>query len=352
MMFSFFKEINGVCVCVALVLVLIAAMFLALAVGTVKIPLEQIYVAVISQLQSGGSLDNALQGSVHDIIWQLRLPRIVLAAAVGAGLASSGVIMQAIVKNPLADPYILGISSGASLGATAAILLGIGAGLGENFIGLAAFAGAFAISLLVLFISNLGGRSNSVKLLLAGMALSAVCSAFSSFIVYFANNKEGMQTIAYWMMGSFSGAKWDNLIVIVPIVIVAVLFFWSQSRILNLMLLGDESALTLGTDLHIYRQFYLLISSIIVGFVVYAAGTVGFVGLIVPHVIRMLVGTDHKMLVPVTALAGAIFLVVADTLCRILIPGAELPIGILVAMIGAPCFVYLMVKRTYGFGGN
>lgn len=351
-MFSVFKQINGLCVCVALVLVLIAAMFLALAVGTVKIPMEQIYAAVISQLQSGTSLDGALKGSVHDIVWQLRLPRIVLAAAVGAGLASSGVIMQAIVKNPLADPYILGISSGASLGATAAILLGIGAFMGENFIGLAAFAGAFAISLLVLFISNLGGRSNSVKLLLAGMALSAVCSAFSSFIVYFANNKEGMQTIAYWMMGSFSGAKWDNLIVIVPIVIVAVLFFWSQSRILNLMLLGDESALTLGTDLHVYRQFYLLISSIIVGFVVYAAGTVGFVGLIVPHVIRMLVGTDHKRLVPVTALAGAFFLVVADTLCRILIPGAELPIGILVAMIGAPCFVYLMVKRTYGFGGN
>lgn len=351
-MFSVFKQINGLCVCVALVLVLIAAMFLALAVGTVKIPMEQIYAAVISQLQSGTSLDGALKGSVHDIVWQLRLPRIVLAAAVGAGLASSGVIMQAIVKNPLADPYILGISSGASLGATAAILLGIGAFMGENFIGLAAFAGAFAISLLVLFISNLGGRSNSVKLLLAGMALSAVCSAFSRFIVYFANNKEGMQTIAYWMMGSFSGAKWDNLVVIVPIVVVAVLFFWSQSRILNLMLLGDESALTLGTDLHVYRQFYLLISSIIVGFVVYAAGTVGFVGLIVPHVIRMLVGTDHKKLIPVTALAGANFLVVADTLCRILIPGAELPIGILVAMIGAPCFVYLMVKRTYGFGGN
>ena len=160
-MFSVFKQINGLCVCVALVLVLIAAMFLALAVGTVKIPMEQIYAAVISQLQSGTSLDGALKGSVHDIVWQLRLPRIVLAAAVGAGLASSGVIMQAIVKNPLADPYILGISSGASLGATAAIFLGIGAFMGENFIGLAAFTGAFAISLLVLFISNLGGRSNS-----------------------------------------------------------------------------------------------------------------------------------------------------------------------------------------------
>ena len=260
--------------------------------------------------------------------------------------------MQAIVKNPLADPYILGISSGASLGATAAILLGIGMTLGENFVGIAAFIGAFCISLAVLFISNLGGRSNSMKLLLAGMALSAVCSAFSSFIVYLANNKEGMQTIAYWMMGSFAGAKWDNLTVIVPIVILAVLFFWSQSRILNLMLLGDEAAVTLGTDLHIYRQVYLLISSLIVGFVVYSAGMIGFVGLIVPHVVRMLIGTDHKKLIPVTALVGAVFLVIADGLCRIIIPRTELPIGILISLIGAPCFVYLMIKRTYGFGGN
>ena len=332
--------------------VLIAAMFLALSVGTVQIPLEEISAAIISQLQSGDSLDNALKGSVHDIIWQLRLPRIVLAAAVGAGLASSGVIMQAIVKNPLADPYILGISSGASLGATAAILLGIGVALGENFVGIAAFIGAFAMSLGVLFISNLGGRSNSIKLLLGGMALSAVCGAFSSFIVYFANNKEGMQSIAYWMMGSFAGAKWENLMIIAPIVILAVLFLWTQSRMLNLMLLGDESALTLGTDLHIYRQVYLLVSSLIVGFVVYSAGMIGFVGLVVPHVIRMLVGTDHKKLIPVAALTGAIFLVVADGLCRIIIPRTELPIGILISIIGAPCFVYLMIKKTYGFGGN
>ena len=351
-MLNFFKQIEGIYVSVFLLLVLIVVMFLALAVGTVKIPLEQIYAAIVNQLQSGTSLDGALKGSVHDIVWQLRLPRIVLAAAVGAGLASSGVIMQAIVKNPLADPYILGISSGASLGATAAILLGIGAFMGENFIGLAAFAGAFAISLLVLFISNLGGRSNSVKLLLAGMALSAVCSAFSSFIVYFANNKEGMQTIAYWMMGSFAGAKWETLAVIGPIVVLAVMFFWTQSRMLNLMLLGDESALTLGTDLHIYRQIYLLVSSLIVGFVVYAAGMVGFVGLVVPHVIRMLVGTDHKKLIPVSALTGAVFLVIADGLCRVIIPRTELPIGILISLIGAPCFVYLMIKKTYGFGGN
>ena len=346
------KEISVALVMLLLAVLLVLAFLWALSIGTVKLSFVQIYEGIVNQFTSGMAIETAGQGPVHDIIWLLRLPRLVLAALVGMGLSVCGVIMQAVVKNPLADPYILGISSGASLGATAAILLGIGVALGENFVGIAAFIGAFAMSLGVLFISNLGGRSNSVKLLLGGMALSAVCGAFSSFIVYFANNKEGMQSIAYWMMGSFAGAKWENLMIIAPIVILAVLFLWTQSRMLNLMLLGDESALTLGTDLHIYRQIYLLVSSLIVGFVVYSAGMIGFVGLVVPHVIRMLVGTDHKKLIPVAALTGAIFLVVADGLCRIIIPRTELPIGILISLIGAPCFVYLMIKKTYGFGGN
>ena len=346
------KEISVALVMLLLAVLLVLAFLWALSIGTVKLSFVQIYEGIVNQFTSGMAIATAGQGPVHDIIWLLRLPRLVLAALVGMGLSVCGVIMQAVVKNPLADPYILGISSGASLGATAAILLGIGVALGENFVGIAAFIGAFAMSLGVLFISNLGGRSNSIKLLLGGMALSAVCGAFSSFIVYFANNKEGMQSIAYWMMGSFAGAKWETLAVIGPIVLLAVLFLWTQSRMLNLMLLGDESALTLGTDLHIYRQIYLLVSSLIVGFVVYAAGMIGFVGLVVPHVIRMLVGTDHKRLIPVAALTGAIFLVVADGLCRVIIPRTELPIGILISLIGAPCFVYLMIKKTYGFGGN
>ena len=346
------KEISVALVMLLLAVLLVLAFLWALSIGTVKLSFVQIYEGIVNQFTSGMAIETAGQGPVHDIIWLLRLPRLVLAALVGMGLSVCGVIMQAVVKNPLADPYILGISSGASLGATAAILLGIGVALGENFVGIAAFIGAFAMSLGVLFISNLGGRSNSIKLLLGGMALSAVCGAFSSFIVYFANNKEGMQSIAYWMMGSFAGAKWETLAVIGPIVLLAVLFLWTQSRMLNLMLLGDESALTLGTDLHIYRQIYLLVSSLIVGFVVYSAGMIGFVGLVVPHVIRMLVGTDHKKLIPVAALTGAVFLVIADGLCRVIIPRTELPIGILISLIGAPCFVYLMIKKTYGFGGN
>ena len=189
------KEIGFAAFLLLLAVLLVLSLFWALSIGTVKLPAGDIYDAVLHQFTSGLPIEATGQGPVHDIVWLLRLPRLILAALVGAGLASCGVIMQAIVKNPLADPYILGISSGASLGATSAILLGVGAALGPNFVGIAAFIGAFVISLAVLFISNLGGRSNSMKLLLAGMALSAVCGAFSSFIVYFANNKEGMQTI-------------------------------------------------------------------------------------------------------------------------------------------------------------
>ena len=335
---------------IQLVIILLISMAGALTIGTVSLSVGDVVSAVYDSLRSSVPIDAPGQGPLHDIVWLLRMPRILMAACIGAGLATSGVIMQAIVKNPLADPYILGVSSGASLGATAAILLGIGVSLGENFVGISAFIGAFAISLAIVFIANMGGRANAVKLLLAGMALSAVCSAFSSFIVYFANDKDGIQSITYWLMGSMAGAKWSTLQVMIPMSIIIPLFFYTQSKILNLMLLGDDTAVTLGVDLHRYRQVYLLVSALLVGFAVYAAGMIGFVGLIVPHVSRMLVGADHRRLLPIAALSGAIFLVWADVLCRIIIPQTELPIGILISMIGAPCFIYLMVKRTYGFG--
>ena len=344
------KDWRHAVILLELFLILLVSMAGALTIGTVSLSVGDVVSAVYDSLRSSVPIDAPGQGPLHDIVWLLRMPRILMAACIGAGLATSGVIMQAIVKNPLADPYILGVSSGASLGATAAILLGVGVSLGENFVGIAAFIGAFAISLAIVFIANMGGRANAVKLLLAGMALSAVCSAFASFIVYFANDKDGIQSITYWLMGSMAGAKWSTLQVMIPMSIVIPLFFYTQSKILNLMLLGDDTAITLGVDLHRYRQTYLLVSALLVGFAVYAAGMIGFVGLIVPHVSRMLVGADHRRLLPIAALSGAIFLVWADVLCRIIIPQTELPIGILISMIGAPCFIYLMVKRTYGFG--
>ncbi len=338
-------------VCILLLGLLVLSVLVAVTFGTVRIPLTQVYQVILHELFGIGP-DTLGSGAVHDVVWLIRLPRLILAVVVGMGLAVCGVVMQAIVKNPLADPYILGVSSGASLGATVAIMLGVGAFLGSASIGICAFVGAFGISLLVLVLSNIGGRSNSIKLLLAGMALSSVCSAFSSFVVYFANDKEGMQTLTYWLMGSLAGAKWSSLAFIFPIVAVSVLFFWTQYRSLNLMLLGDEVSITLGTDLHRRRQGYLLLTSLVIGFIVYASGMIGFVGLIVPHLVRMLFGTDHRKLIPLSALTGAIFLVWADVLCRVILPNTELPIGILISMVGGPCFIVLMTRKKYGFGGG
>lgn len=340
---------QGLFICLSLLL--LVSIFVAVSMGSVPIEIQKVVKLVGLGVLGKENLvpdDHKLA----DIIWLLRLPRVILAICVGAGLAVCGVVMQAIVKNPLADPYILGVSSGASLGATAAILIGVGTVFGENFVGVVAALGALLVSLLVLFLANCGGRANSMKLLLAGMAISAVCTAFSSFIIYIASDKDGMQTISYWLMGSLAGAKWQTLLVMFPLLLGSIGFFYSQSRVLNLMLVGDEVAITLGMDLHRYRQIYLLISALMIGFIVYASGMIGFVGLIIPHVIRMFVGTDHKLLLPFSAVVGAIFLIWADILCRIIIPRAELPIGVLIAFIGAPCFVYLMVKKSYGFGGS
>lgn len=268
------------------------------------------------------------------------------------GLGVSGLIMQAVVKNPLVDPYILGVSSGAYLGATIAIMLGIGTFLGPNYVGIFAFLGAFIISLLVMLMANVNGKANSTKLILSGMALSSLCSAFSSFIIYMVDDKERIRSITNWMMGSLAGAKWETISFIFPIILLGTIFFVSQYRTLNLMLLGDEVSITLGKNLHRYRQVYLLVSSLIIGLIVYSSGIIGFVGLIIPHIVRIIFGTDHKKIVPITALAGSIFLIWADVLSRIIIPGSELPIGILISMIGTPIFIYLMVSKSYGFGGG
>ena len=321
---------NGIFFC-GLMLILLLISIWAISIGTVQLNLIDIQKALMYIFNPNFSLTESGHGIENDIIWLIRIPRILLVILAGAGLAISGVVMQAIVQNPLADPYILGVSSGASLGATIAIFFNVGIYWGSNFVGIMAFLGALMISALVLFVANLGGRTNSMKLLLSGISLSAVCSAFSSFIVYFADDKDGIKTVIYWMMGSFAGTRWENL---------------------NLMLLGDETAITLGTDLAKYRYVFLLGSALLVAMVVFSAGMIGFVGLIVPHIVRMLIGTEHRILLPFCAITGAIFLLIADSLCRTLLPATEIPIGILISLIGAPCFVYLMIKKTYGFGGN
>ncbi|MSS64140.1 FecCD family ABC transporter permease [Velocimicrobium porci] len=337
---------------VGLFIGLLATVLAAVTFGNADISLKQVYSVIGYELFHMEQFSDYASGAVHDVVWLIRFPRVILGMAVGMGLAVCGVVMQAVVKNPLADPYILGVSSGASLGATLAILLGFGAMFGSNSVGVMAFIGAVATSFAVLFISNLGGRANAGKLILAGMAISSVCSAFSSFLLYIENDKNGIEAVTYWTMGSLGGAKWENVIVIVPIIFVGTIIFWTQFRNLNLLLLGDEVSITLGTDLHKIRLIYMMLASFMVGFAVYCAGMIGFVGLIIPHAVRMLFGTDHKRLIPLCALLGAIFLMWSDVICRIILRNAEMPIGIFVSLIGAPCFIYLMIHKSYGFGGT
>ena len=338
-------------VVLTLLVILVGSIMISVTLGSAKISVSEVYKVLGYKLLGIKAYSEYSSGPMHDVVWVSRFPRVVLAIAIGMSLSISGVVMQAIVKNPLADPYILGISSGASLGATFAIMLGFGAVLGGNFVGVMAFIGALLVSFGVLLLANIKGSATSSKLILAGMALSAVCSSFSNFIIYIANDKTGMQSVTYWLLGSLAGAKWETDIIILPIVIIACLFFWSRYRVLNLMLLGDDVSITLGTDLHKPRHIYLIITSIMIGLSVYCAGVIGFVGLIIPHAVRMIFGTDHKKLIPISALVGSIFMIFADALSRIIIPNSEIPIGILISMVGAPVFIYLMVKKSYGFGG-
>ena len=245
----------------SLIAFLVVSMLISLSMGSVDIPIKTICDIIYSNILQKPIAES--NQAISDVIWLIRFPRIFLAVAVGAGLSIAGVVMQAIVRNPLADPYILGVSSGASLGATAAVMLGVGTAFGSSYVGVSAFIGAIITSFLVLMLANVRGKATTTKLLLAGMAISSVCSALSNFIMYFVNDKNDTQSIVYWLMGSLTGAKWEHVAVILPVTIIAVIFFSSQSKILNLMLLGDETAITLGINLSTLRKIYIVIISVI-----------------------------------------------------------------------------------------
>ncbi|KQO10741.1 FecCD family ABC transporter permease [Paenibacillus sp. Leaf72] len=336
--------------------VIVVSIGVAVSIGQVKIPLGDSYRILLYkllgiQLGDGSAMETS---SFVDILWQIRFPRVLMALFIGAGLTMCGTVMQAAVQNPLADPYILGISSGASLGATFAILIGFGAGglLGQTGVAFWAFTGALGASLLVFILAGIGGKMTSVKLVLSGMVINALCTAFANFIIYIANNAVGIKTVTFWTMGSLASAKWDKLPLISLVVVGAALFFLFQSRILNTMLLGDDTAVTLGVDLAVFRKIYLLLAALITGVIVASCGMIGFVGLIIPHMVRGLVGSDHRRLMPASILVGAIFLIWTDVIARTIIPSVELPIGIITAMIGAPLFMYMLVKKGYAFGGK
>ena len=274
------------------------------------------------------------------------MPRVLLGAFAGMALAMVGVIMQATIQNPLGDPYILGLSSGASLGATFSILIGFSGVLSSFGAPLGAFLGALMASIFVYFLAKIGGRITPFKMILAGMVISSICSSLTSLIIFLSKDNEGIRTVNFWMMGSLAGAQWSNIVLPIAISVIPLIYFFTQYRNLNLMVLGDETSITLGLNIEKHRKIYMILSSLITGVIVSVCGTIGFVGIMIPHIVRLIFGTDHKTLLPFSALVGAIFLIWADVIARCAITNMELPIGIITSVIGAPFLLWLMVKGT------
>lgn len=331
------RDISPAPVLLTLCAALLVAVIAGIAFGAVAVAPGDIFSAV------GRAITGRSSGLADTLIVGVRLPRVLLAAVVGASLAGAGAIYQALFRNPLADPYILGVSSGAGLGAMLALVATAGAtGLRYGAVPLAAFAGALITMLVVTRLASWRGRLDTASLLLAGVALSYTLAALTSFVMVFA--REQMASVVFWMMGGLGSASWPYLAMVAPMFLVGAAFSLTVTRELNLMLLGDERAGHLGLDAKRFKMVVLAVASLLTAAAVAVAGLIGFVGLMVPHMVRLVIGPDHRVLLPASFLGGAIVLVVADLLARVVIAPIELPVGIVTALLGGPFFVWLLVR--------
>ena len=334
-------------------LLLAGSMIAAISIGSTDIPMSEVFGILSDQLFFGGRslASGQWQMSHFQIIWNIRLPRVLFGALCGAGLSMCGVCMQALVLNPIADPYILGISSGASAGAAAALLAPLPLFSGQYQTAAAAFAGALLSACLVYVMARAagGGRIQPVSMLLSGTAVNAVMSAVTSFLIFLAKSPESIAAVYNWQMGSIAAAQWRTLPLPACAVTVGLILFTACGSRFNMMMMGDEDATAMGLSVRRFRTLMFLLCSVVVASLVSVTGIIGFVGLVVPHVSRMLTKTsDSRLILPVSALTGAIYLVWADALARNAFGAAELPLGIITAFIGAPFFLYLMIHKGYG----
>lgn len=275
------------------------------------------------------------------IFWQLRLPRVLLSVVVGAVLSVCGAAYQSIFRNPLTDPYVLGVSSGASLGAAVAILVGLEAYLWG--VGGCALVAALLTVLLIYKIASIGNRMHTTTLLLTGVCLTLLISAVISFLMVL--NHEKMDSIIFWTMGSFGSATWTDVVIVAPVAVVGVGVVLYYSRDLNLLLAGSEAARSMGVEVERVKRMLLLFTTLMVAFAVSSCGVIGFVGLIVPHAVRLVAGPDNRRVVPYSIVCGALFVLVCDTLARTMLRPSELPVGSLTSIVGAPLFIYLLYRN-------
>ncbi len=314
-----------------LALLLVAALALGICVGSSGIGPAEVLRA----------LSGREGGPAADIVLRVRLPRVALAALVGAALSVAGVLFQALLRNALADPYVLGVSGGAALGGIVVLGFGSALGLGYGAVPPAAFAGAVATTVLLFLVSGVQGRLSPTSLLLTGVVFNAFASAAIVFLASLAGLAEGA-SIFLWLIGNLSAARADVAGFVAAFLALGLGCALPLARRLDLLALGEESALQLGVEVERVRRVLLLATSLLVGAAVSVAGLVGFVGLIVPHLLRLVLGPDHRLLLPASALGGASFLVVCDTLARSLMPGRELPVGAVTALAGGPLFLWLL----------
>ncbi|WP_435861235.1 FecCD family ABC transporter permease [Streptomyces morookaense] len=327
---------------IALGAVLLVALTASVCLGSTRVPLGEVWSAV----ERGLTGQAPAPGTQDLIVWRLRVPRALLAAVVGAGLGLVGTAVQALVRNPLADPYLLGISSGATLGAVSAIVLGAGAG-GALGLGLssAAFAGALASFALVWAFARRGGGFRPLRLVLAGVGIGQFLSGFTHYLVLRSGDEQQTHGVLFWLMGSLGGAQWTTLAAPTAAVLLGLAALLARARALNALLMGDETAASLGVDVTRLRRELFVVTSMLTGVLVSVSGAIGFVGLMVPHACRMVVGGDHRRLLPVSALFGAVLLTVVDLIARTALPDQELPVGVVTALIGAPTLLYLLDRR-------
>ncbi|GAA0971634.1 iron chelate uptake ABC transporter family permease subunit [Acrocarpospora macrocephala] len=328
-----------------LVVLLLAAvpvlLVAAVTYGAVDLPAADVWRVITAHLTTGRPPAD-VSGIDNEIIWNSRAPRTVLALIAGAGLAVAGAILQTVVRNPLADPYVLGVTSGASLAAVAVITLGSVAGLGVSG---AAFVGACATLALVLALGSRRGALTPTRLVLAGVALSYLLQGATSYLQLRAQPDQ-LAGILFWLLGSVAGARWSDLTAPGVIVVACTGWLLLQGRRLNALLLGDETAAALGVHVHRFRLALLAVAALVTAAVIAVAGGIAFVGLIVPHAVRLLVGPDHRRTLPLIAVTGGLFLVAADLAARTLSPPLELPLGILTAILGTPFFLWLLRRES------
>lgn len=327
----------------ALVAGLLLVVGLAVSVGAVAVPLSTVWGVVFDRLAPGLITPDWTAGRAS-IVWEIRLPRVILAGLVGAGLGVVGAALQSVTRNPLADPHLMGISSGGALGAIAA-LLHTGLFLGLLTVPLMAFGGALLATGLVLGVAQLAGATSADRLVLAGVAVSFVIMACANILIFLGDPK-ATHMVVFWMLGGLGLAQWAHLLWPLAVLLPCGLWLWAQAGRLNAMSLGDETAASLGIDVGRFRLTVFVVAALITGVMVAFSGLIGFVGLMMPHLVRLVVGGDNARVLPASAFAGAVFLIAADACARVVMAPEDVPIGVVTGLTGGLFFIWMMSRRA------